>query len=152
MIHKHLAHATAYSYAVELLLTDGASVQELMEETGLGDATCRKLCMCLRRRGVLYIRGWDPDPVGRRVRPIYKIGKLADVPRPPLRTSSQRRKDRVARQRLEAAGLGIAQTKLKTVCSAHTVIKKAKEKSKSHVEQKEKYGEEEYVDCVLSTS
>lgn len=152
MINKHLAHATAYSFAVELLLTDGASVQDLMEETGLSDVTCRKLCMCLRRRGVLYIRDWDADPLGRRVRPVYKIGKLNDKPRPPLRTSSQRRRERLARQRFEAAGLGIAQTKLRAVCSAHTVIERAKAKSKNHAEQREKSGDDEYADCVSSTS
>lgn len=149
---KHLAHATAYSYAVELLLTDGASVQDLVEETGLGIVTCRKLCLCLRRREVLYIRGWDPDPVGRMVRPVYKIGTGTDKKRPAPRTASQRRKDRIARRQKEAVGLLIAQRTPNTPCDARTAIEKAKQKSKNLVRQKEKCGEDESALCALSTS
>lgn len=106
-MYSRLSNATAYSYVIETLLKEGGAIKDLHEDSGLGDATIRKLVMCLRKRGILYVCGWEKDRLGRACAPIYKLGSNKDVPKPKPRSQKDKDRDSYDRRKEVSLRLGI---------------------------------------------
>lgn len=96
-LNKGLASVTGYANVIDLLMHEGACIRDLIEETGMSHTTLRKFILCLKRRELLYIRGWAPDSIGRMVLPVYKLGRGNNVPKPIAISQNEKEKRRWAK-------------------------------------------------------
>ena len=97
-LSKHLSTTAGYATFFELLVTDGGSNKDFVEETGLGYNTIRKLVMVMHRRKLIYISHWDKDTNGRYVVPVYSLGNKQDKKRPPPLTWKERKERQIKKQ------------------------------------------------------
>lgn len=114
---------------------EGGSVKDLHEESGLSDATIRKLLICLRKRGILYTCGWDRDRLGRTCAPIHKLGSGKDVPKPKPKSRRSRDKDSSARKREISLRLGIPFRDVRLKVHAVPVLFARKQSKSSRVQK-----------------
>jgi hypothetical protein len=89
-LNRNLCYAAAYAAFFEILVNDGGSVFDFMEETGLHRNTVRKLLMVMRNRKLIHIASWTQDSAGRWVLPVYALGNKPDKKRPAPLTGQQR--------------------------------------------------------------
>jgi len=81
---RNAMHAACYAEAIAALTNSGpVGVKGLTEVTGLHFNTVRKLVNALHRRRLVYIAEWGQDYIGRFVTPLYAMGNVNDVKKPP---------------------------------------------------------------------
>lgn len=94
-------NAIAQAQMILHMLPGDLTCAELAEETGLHYTTVLTYCRELHRAGAAHIARWDPDPRGRHIVKVYRIGKNKDARRPQRMTSAERQ----ARARAKRAAL-----------------------------------------------
>ena len=72
------------------MLIDGATVHEIVEETGLHKVTVTRYTRELHKAGALHIAYWEADSLGRECIKGYRIGDQRDAPRQKRKTPAQR--------------------------------------------------------------
>jgi transcription initiation factor IIE alpha subunit len=77
----------------------GASVADLVEETGLTKATVRKYLNALYNHGVVRISAWEASTAGRYVIAVYKVGQQTDVKQPRMTPAERKAKYRTKKKR-----------------------------------------------------
>lgn len=106
-LNVYLANATAYAVAIAALMDGECTIAELVQESGLGVTTVRKLVAALRRREIVYVAAWEKDRAGRSSIAAYAIGRgHRDVRRPSGKSAKQRKTEYDARRRLLALERG----------------------------------------------
>lgn len=99
--YRTKVNAAVYAIMIYHLL-DGATVQDLVDETGLNHATVRKYVNALYNQFALRIIRWDMNGAGRRNVAVYKLEMRTrangNVPRPSF-TMSERQARYKARKR-----------------------------------------------------
>lgn len=80
-------------------LLQGASVADLVEETGLRPETVRKYVNALWNHRVVRICAWEANSVGRRVVAVYKIGQKENVPQPKMSRAERQTRYREKKRR-----------------------------------------------------
>lgn len=100
---------TGYANVIDLLMHEGACIRDLIEETGMSHTTLRKFVLCLKRRELLYVRGWAPDSIGRMVLPVYKLGRGKNVPKPNAISQNEKEKRRWAKVKAQRNVLSFLQ-------------------------------------------
>ncbi len=100
--YRQKVHAGLYAKMVSHLMI-GASVRDLVEETGLTKFTVRKYVNALYNHGVIHIASWEAAANGRRVLAVYRVGRQADARKPRMsgteRTARYRAKVRREKER-----------------------------------------------------
>ena len=90
-------HAHVLAKLIELLQS-GASIPEMVEETGLAYETVREYMKVWREKKVVYICDWQQDSRGAWTVAVYRLGHGKSAKKPAPRTSWQRKKDQKARR------------------------------------------------------
>ena len=80
-IKRHLANVTAFATAIEAMMDDDQTVDELVALTGLHENTVRKMVRALHGR-VIYIERWVTDSIGRYTTASYCVGRHPDAKKP----------------------------------------------------------------------
>lgn len=77
----------------------GASVADLVEETGLTKATVRKYLNALYNHGVVRISAWERTTMNRPVIAVYRVGQPEDVRQPRMTPTERKAKYRAKKKR-----------------------------------------------------
>lgn len=88
-------NAICYAIMIRMLMERPCTIQEVIDETGLG---MRSVCNTLRvwkRHGILYRAALAQDSVGRWNIPLYRLGKGKDCPPRRMSREEKNEKDRL---------------------------------------------------------
>ena len=96
---QHKVNQSTYARVFKILLNDPVTANEVVEETGLHLVTAQSLMRTLKRHKVVHICAWEPDGLGRDVRPVYRLGPGKDKPR--RKMTGAERQARCRARRLE---------------------------------------------------
>ncbi len=96
--YRQKVHAGLYAKMVSHLMI-GASVRDLVEETGLTKFTVRKYVNALWNHGVVRISAWEAARDGRRVIAVYRVGEKEDAKQPSLTPTERKAKHRERKRR-----------------------------------------------------
>jgi DNA-binding MarR family transcriptional regulator len=96
--YRQKVNAALYARMLSHLMV-GASVADLVEETGLTKATVRKHINALWNHGVVRISMWEATTTGRRVIAVYKVGLKTDAKQPALTPNERKAKYREKKKR-----------------------------------------------------
>lgn len=99
-----------FSKLMYLLQRGTFSRLELAERTGLHPLTVGDYTRELHKHGVIYIREWDQDSLGRWSIARYTLGMANDTVKPSALTAAQIRRKYVARKKAEAASKFVPKT------------------------------------------
>jgi hypothetical protein len=92
-------------------LIDGATRQEIMEETGLSYDTVRDYINAMLKPAegprVVYICGWQKDPTGRHSIPVFKFGLEKTNAKKPKKDRLQISRESRQRRRMRESLYGI---------------------------------------------
>lgn len=94
-------NAICYAHLVKNLMHGDMTCTELAEETGLHYTTVLQYARELHAVGAVHIARYDPDPKGRHIVKVYKLGEGKDAKRVRM-TDYERQKKYRARKRLLA--------------------------------------------------
>lgn len=91
-----LMTATAYATVMRCLM-DGATLAEMVEESGLYFNTIAKLLRVMHRQHTVHISAWEPDTIGRQTVRVWKFGEKVDAKKP-RKTMKQRNAEQYAKK------------------------------------------------------
>lgn len=103
---NRITHLSNAKFMGMLLQKDGATFQEIANETGLNRKVLHQYIDALRAEGLAYIHHYEEDALGRMSVKSFAIGNKPDAKRPPARTNRERAQDSRDRRRV-AKVLGI---------------------------------------------
>lgn len=96
-----LRGARNYARFIDILLSPGGTVDEIVEYTGFSESTVLRYIKALRELPVIKtqrkkcrIIGWAPDARGYHTRAIYALQPGRDVPRPRMTGAEKSRRYR----------------------------------------------------------
>jgi hypothetical protein len=96
--YRRKVNAGTFARLVSHLML-GASVADLVEETGLTKATVRKYVNALYNHGVVRISAWERTTMNRPVIAVYKVGQKEDAKQPSLTPTERKAKHRERKRR-----------------------------------------------------
>jgi predicted ArsR family transcriptional regulator len=100
--YRRKVNAGTFARLVSHLML-GASVADLVEETGLTKATVRKYINALYNHGVVRISSWERTTMNRPVIAVYKVGQETDVKQPRMTPTERKAKYRAKKRREKEA-------------------------------------------------
>jgi predicted ArsR family transcriptional regulator len=102
------------------LLVEGATVTDIMEETGLRKDTVRKYVNALYNQHALRIVRWDHDKAGRRNMAVYKLEirsrENRDIVRPSMTMQERRERYRAKKRAAKMRALDTAWLRKEPEC------------------------------------
>lgn len=105
-MNKHIANSTAWAIFIQALATDGGTLQELADESGMSYYTISKVLRALHKRKAVHIKSWERDIAGRYMVRLWALGQAKDAKRPARKSSLQRCREYYAKQQQIAAATG----------------------------------------------
>jgi len=86
-------------------LVEGATVERLVQATGLTRQTVSNQLNAMRQANSAYVRKWSRDKAGRRTKAVWAMGGRPDVERPTGKTAAMRQRAYRKRKRIEREAL-----------------------------------------------
>ncbi len=106
------------------LLVEGATVTDIMEETGLRKDTVRKYVNALYNQHALRIVRWDHDKAGRRNMAVYKLEIRSkanrDIVRPSMTMQERRERYRAKKRAAKMRALDTAWIREEPTCQINS--------------------------------
>lgn len=88
------------------LLTEGATVRDIADESGLSEQSARDYIRAMRKRRTVHVVAWEHDVRGRQTRAAYRLGRKPDAVRvPPLTRAEMARHYRARKKDAQLLGV-----------------------------------------------